>query len=413
MSSDSFTETTTTSWGSRITGAIAGMIFSPLALLAGCGVLIWNEGNVVKRAQSLDEGEKQVISVPADKIDATNVGKLVHVTGKTSVADKLTDKDFGISESAVKLLRVVEMYQWDEKKESKRRNNKTTTTYSYSKKWLTGVENSRSFHKSGHDNPGFMPLHSHDEIADHVALGAFQLSTNQIAQIDHREPRPITADEFAALPEHVRRDGEQRGGEVYLPVTRWVAHAPQDQLNKEFKPPSAAGAENDPQIGDIRVKYLVVTPGPATIVGRQTDRGIEAFPTKAGKPILEFRTQTLSAHEMFEAARADNTMWAWIFRAIGVGVIFAGFMLLTGPLTALADWIPGVNSLVSGGMFVISLGGTLIVGSLVIAVAWLAYHPIFAVGVLAICVLLAAAVWFLFRRKRQPVLHESGLEIVS
>jgi hypothetical protein len=73
---------------------------------------------------------------------------------------------------------------------------------------------------------------------------------------------------------------------------------------------------------------------------------------------------------------------------------------------------PGVNSLVSGGMFVISLGGTLIVGSLVIATAWLAYHPIFAVAVLILCVLLTAAVWLLFRRKR-PVLHESGLEIVS
>ena len=305
------------------------------------------------------------------------------------------------------------MYQWDEKKESKRRNNKTTTTYDYSKKWLTGIENSRSFHKNGYDNPGFMPLHSHDEIADQVALGAFQLSTNQIAQIDKREPRPITADEFAALPENVRRDGEQRSGEVYMPISRWISHAPQDQLNKEFKPATEAGNENNPQIGDIRVKYVVVRPGPATIVGRQTDRGFEAFPTKAGKSILEFRTKTLSAHEMFEAARADNTMWAWILRGIGVGVIFAGFMLLTGPLTTLADWIPGVNSLVSGGMFVISLGGTLIVGSCVIALAWLAYHPVFAVGVLVVCVLLAAAVWFLFRRKRQPELHASGLEIVS
>lgn len=411
--SNSFSETTTSSWGSRIMGALAGMIISPIALLAGCGVLIWNEGNVVKRAQSLDEGEKQVITVPADKIDAANAGKLVHVTGETSVADKLTDKEFGVSESAVKLLRVVEMYQWTEKKETKRKNNKSTTTYSYNKKWANGVQNSRAFHKNGYDNPGVMPLHSHDEIADHVALGAFQLSTNLIAQIDRREPRNITPEEFAAMPENIRRDADQRGGELYLPVGRWLQHAPQESLNKEFSPSAEAGSLDNPQIGDIRVKYLVVRPGPATVVGRQTNDGFDAFPTKAGKSILEFRTAALTSHEMFEAARADNTMWAWIFRGIGVGVIFVGFMLLTGPLTALADWIPIVSNLVSGGMFLISLGGTLIVGSLVIAAAWLAYHPVFAVGFLVICVLLAAALWYLFRRKPKPVLHESGLEIVS
>src|SRR5689334_22916922 len=103
MSSDSYTETSTSSWGSRITGAIAGMIFSPIALPVGCGLLIWNEGNVVKRAQSLDEGEKQVITVPADKIEAANAGKLVHVQGETSVAEELTDQEFGIREPAIKL----------------------------------------------------------------------------------------------------------------------------------------------------------------------------------------------------------------------------------------------------------------------------------------------------------------------
>ena len=39
MSSDSFTETSNRSFGSRITGAVAGMIFAPLAFLGGCGLL--------------------------------------------------------------------------------------------------------------------------------------------------------------------------------------------------------------------------------------------------------------------------------------------------------------------------------------------------------------------------------------
>jgi hypothetical protein len=312
MPGHTFTETHVRSWGSRLMGALVGMILSPLALLAGCGLLIWNEGNVVKRAQSLDEGEKQVITVSADTIDSANLGKLVHVSGQTSVADKLIDKELGISEPAIKLLRVVEMYQWTEKKQTKRQNDRTTTTYTYDKKWTAKIEDSRSFHQTGFENPDFMPVQSHDELADHVALGAFQLSTNLIAQIDKREPRHITPEEFAALPAHLRESGELRGGEIYLPAARWIAHVPQDSLNEKFRPSAEVENENNPQIGDIRIRYTVVRPGPATVVARQTETGFDGFPTKAGKRILEFRAAALSAQEMFEAAREDNTQWAWI-----------------------------------------------------------------------------------------------------
>ncbi|QDU25489.1 hypothetical protein ETAA8_05570 [Anatilimnocola aggregata] len=417
MSNDSFSVTSSSSWGSRITSALFGLLIAPVAMFAGSGLLFWNEGNSVKTAKSLDEGEKQVISVPADQIDPANNGKLVYVTGETAVEGALRDEKLGVSEPAIKLRRVVEMYQWTEKKETKRRNNKTVTTYDYTRKWVEGTESSSGFHKrSGHENPGYMPLHSHEEVADKVTLGAFTLDTNQIAQTDHagnRKPRVISAEEFAAMPEEVRRDAVLRGDELYMPVSKWFPHAPKDQINSEFAEEFRGGGEGDTQVGDVRIKFVVVKPGPTTIVAEQTGTGFEPFTTKAGKPISMLRTKTLPPHEMFELARSDNTFWTWVLRGGGVLVIFFGFMFLMGPITAVSDWIPILGNLVSGGVFVIAIAGTLMLGSLVIASAWLFYRPVFAIIVFLGALMLAVGIYYLFRRKPKPIQHDSGLEIVG
>lgn len=408
--SNSYTESNSSSFGSRIGGAIMGVLIAPLILLGGSGFLFWNEGRTVHTAQSLDEGEKQVVTIAADKIDPANNGKLVYVTGKTAVEGELHDEKLGIKATAIKLKRVVEMYQWEEDKKTK--NNKTT--YTYHKKWMSGTESSRSFHRSGYDNPGTMPLHSQDFVADKVTFGAFTLSDNQIARADHsgnRTPRNLSAEEFAALPEEIRAAAVQSAGGFYMPVGKWFAHAPKDQIDNKFQP-AGSSSESNPQIGDVRVKILVVNPGPTTIIAEQSADHLGPHKTKAGVPIDMFRTATHSVPEMFELARKDNTMWAWIFRGAGVGAIFVSFMFLMGPLTALTDWIPGLGAIVGGGVFLVAAAGTLVIGSLVISFAWLFYRPLLAIAIVVVCVGLVVLLVMLFRKKK-PEVHSSGLEIVS
>lgn len=410
MSSDSYTESNSSSFGSRIGGAIMGMLVAPILLLGGSGFLFWNEGRTVHTAQSLDEGEKQVVTIAADKIDPAHNGKLVYVTGTTAIEGERKDEKLGISAPAIKLKRVVEMYQWDEEKT----NKKNKTVYNYSKEWKSSVQSSKSFHKSGYDNPGFMPLHPDEFVAGKVTFGAFTLSDTQIARADHsgnRQPRPLTAEEFAALPEEIRRDSVQTATGFYMPADRWFPNAPANVVNSSYKP-GITSSEEQPQVGDIRVKYFVVNPGPTTIVAEQTANGLGPFKTKAGVPVDLFRTQALSPHEMFELARKDNSFWAWILRGAGVGVIFVSFLFLMGPLTALTDWIPGLGAVVSGGVFLVAIAGTLVVGSAAISVAWLFYRPLIAIALLGGSLALVILCVLLFRKKK-PELHSSGLEIVS
>ena len=406
--SDSYTVTNNSSFGSRIGGAIMGMLVAPILLIGGSVFLFWNEGRTVHTAQSLDEGEKQVITVPVDKIDAANIGKLVYVTGETAVEGELRDEKLGITAPAIKLQRVVEMYQWDEDKKTK--GNKTT--YEYDKKWMSSTQSSRSFYKSGYDNPGVMPLYGQEYVANKVTFGAFTLTEIQAAQADNRTPRDLSPAEFAALPEEIRTAADQTPGGFYMPVGKWFPHAANQDKNSKFTP-AANSSESSPQIGDVRVKVNVVNPGPTTIVAEQTASGFDAFKTKAGVPVWMFRTAKYTIPEMFTLARKDNAFWAWVLRGAGLGAIFFSFLFLMGPLTALTDWIPGLGSLVGGGVFLVAVAGTLVVGSIAISVAWLFYHPLFAIAVLGGCLLLAFLCWKLFRKKQQPELHSSGLEIVS
>ena len=76
------TETTTESWGSRLGGSIRGVIVGLALFIGGCPVLFWNEGNSVKTAKAIDEGEGACVAVESnEKVDAENEGKLVHMTG--------------------------------------------------------------------------------------------------------------------------------------------------------------------------------------------------------------------------------------------------------------------------------------------------------------------------------------------
>ena len=62
--SDSFTETTSESWGSRLMSAIGGVLVGIVLFLVSFPLLFWNEGRAVRTAQSLEEGASNVVSVP-------------------------------------------------------------------------------------------------------------------------------------------------------------------------------------------------------------------------------------------------------------------------------------------------------------------------------------------------------------
>jgi hypothetical protein len=111
---DTFSETTTQSWGSRLKDSIAGVLVGLVLFFGSFVLLFYNEDNSVKVYKAIAEMEKNVITVSADKVNAANEGKLVHTNGDAVTSDVLKDALTGLSLKGIALNRQVEMYQWVE-----------------------------------------------------------------------------------------------------------------------------------------------------------------------------------------------------------------------------------------------------------------------------------------------------------
>jgi hypothetical protein len=72
--SDTYVETTTKSWGSRILQSIVGVLFGIVLILGTAALLFWNEGDAIQTERSLVEGGKVVVDVTPNPIDPGNEG---------------------------------------------------------------------------------------------------------------------------------------------------------------------------------------------------------------------------------------------------------------------------------------------------------------------------------------------------
>ena len=130
MSNDRFTETTSTGWFSRIGSSITGVLVGLVFVLASTALLWWNEGRSVKTAKGLAEGAQITVEARPDAIDTALDGKLVHVTGTTSLPDPAKDDQFNLTApDLVKLHRNVEIFQWvEETKETTKMRDCTSSS---------------------------------------------------------------------------------------------------------------------------------------------------------------------------------------------------------------------------------------------------------------------------------------------
>jgi hypothetical protein len=121
-------------------------------------------GRDIQIHRSLQEGASIVQTTNAEQIDPQQNGKLIHFTGEARTPSVLTDDTFAISENALKLKRIVEIYQWSEEQKTETiekigGSTETTTTYAYKQIWDDRLINSQDFKdKTNYPNPQNKPL---------------------------------------------------------------------------------------------------------------------------------------------------------------------------------------------------------------------------------------------------------------
>ena len=381
------TETTTESWGSRLGTSLKGVLFGIGLFVIGFPVLFWNEGNYVKTAKALDEGEGACIEVESNAtVDQEMNGKLVHMSGKADTKDVLSDDTFGVSATAIRLSRKVEMYQWREHKKTEEKKKlggkvEKTTTYTYDKDWSDELIKSSEFKEQGHDNPASMEFESEGRHAANVTFGAFKLSERQVQRIGSAQAYSFPTD-FVCKVERV----QVQGSTIYVPN----AETRNNALNNRV-------VASQPRIGDMRVTFEVVYPHDISLVAKQKGDTFVGYTAKTGKKVDLLSDGIRDAAEMFEAARSANSLMTWLVRFGGFMLMFFGLSMVLKPLSVLGDVLPFLGNL-------IELGNGLVAGLLsfvctlvTIAIAWLFYRPVIAIILIALA---AGGIWLLIQKKK-------------
>jgi hypothetical protein len=381
----SFTETTSTSWFGRIKKALTGLIVGLLFLVGSIVLLIWNEGRAIQTYRALAVGAANVLSVDGAQRDPVNDGKLIHISAPVTVDGVPRDEMFGISaDKAVGLAREVEMYQWVESSESKTEKKigggeDTTTTYSYQKEWRAGrVDSSRFKHPDDHANPDNMP-DSSTFVVDAAHVGAFSVPAGMVADIGQRTTVSLTDADAAEA------------------ASRLSANRP---VKRDGQGLYVGQSSTSPEVGDLKISFERIDAREASFVGKQGGDALTAYVSKNGRDIFLSAAGDADAASMFRSAQSENTAITWILRLVGLVVMFIGFVLVFAIFGVLADIIPFVGSIVSFGTSLFAFVLTLLLGAVVIAIGWVAYRPLVAIGILAAAAVVA---YLLVRRRRSAV----------
>ena len=94
-------------------------------------------------------------------------------------------------------------------------------------------------------------------------------------------------------------------------------------------------------------------------------------------------------------------MITWLIRAGGLLLLAIGFGLFMSPLAVIADFIPPLGSVVRMGTGLVAFLLAIVVGTITIAIAWFYYRPLLAVGILVVGAVIAAAIIYIGRARRQ------------
>lgn len=328
-------------------GAIFGFLF---LFVSSVGLWI-NEGRSVNQMDALYEMQTAISTLPDTKYHPDLDNKPILIQGEIKSESPVEDPEFLISSNGLALKRIVEMYQWKQRKETKSKNE---INYHYRKEWSSKPIDSSTFKESeSHYNPPFP--YPNQTFVTTTKIGDYALSREVLAKIAISKTLGLSS-----YPDKIN-----------------------GALNK--KSYLFIGKDSSSQsIGDVKISYKYAAEGQYSIAAKSNKQALVSYTTENNKSLSFVRSGIVPATKIFNDEQSNNTTLTWVFRFVGLFVMFLSFYGVLRTFTAFSDYLPVIGSLLNGVSSVIAGVLTLIFGSLVIAIAWFSARPILSVSILLI-----------------------------
>lgn len=346
----------------RFIGSLIGVLVG-FGMVGGAFFLLWtNEGRV-----DLSKITRNSVAVNGNTVDTAADGQLVAVTAPLTAAEQLGDPPYLRPGNYLQINRSAEMYAWEEDEDED--EDTGVTSYSYRKTWTSSPENSANFNNpNGHFNPP-MSVQEYSASVDTVKAGAYSFNTQSVFLM---HPNPLSLNREMTIDN--RRIEENY---IYL----------------------GEGSLSDPIIGDIRLSYDVYPANElGTVFGVQNGSTIETYLHDDEETII-FRAYQMDRATAIEDMRREFLTNLWLTRLGGTGLMWAGFMLILGPISALLGYVPILGQV---GRWVIAIVTFMIafVLSLITIIVSAILHNLIALIILLIIALATAVIFWQWRQRQ-------------
>ena len=356
-------------------------------ILVAIVLLYRNEGRSIQTARSLQEVRENVTVVSSESVDNLNEWKLVYTQWMVTTDETLEDMEFGIpnQENLVKLIRTVEMYQREENSETETKDKlwwwqEETTTYTYNKVWSTEIIDSSSFQEiNWHENPGVMMVESITKSIKNAKIWAFNLSSDQIAQMNWSEDFSYTEDKTNYISESYKNLVTYANNKVYI-WKNWKAN------------PSS------PTIWDLRVSRQIVPVDQISLIAEQNWETFRAYQAKAGDSISMLSRWNISSEAMISDAESTNKMMTRLLRVLWVILIISWFKMLFSIIHTLSSVVPFLWRIAKTWVNLVAGVLWFALWILTIAISWIRFRPILWIVLIVISVL--SVVWLTLYKKK-------------
>lgn len=405
-----YTETRTTSYGSRLGGSLRGIPIGIILFLVAT-VLLWlNEGRAVHRSQDIKQVAKTAQSVgDISSVTTALDGQLIHTTGMATAIDTLADATFGVRANTMAMVRAVEYYQWKENRHKTSEDKlggkeEETTHYTYERGWSNVAINSDEFKDPDYKgiNSVIMNVERQYTVAKNVSFGNYRLPESFVQKLaieisGQMQPLQVPANSQAlidlnaslmkSLGQNVRPEAAQvKDSLAYV-------HVMGNQLYIGLNP-------SNPAIGDLRITFQALpSSSNVSLIAVPQGNTFTTFKAKNDESEYELSAGIRSLDEMIQSAHQSNKTLTWFLRILGLLVVCFALRKMFSILVMLFKVVPFLANIISLGVNLVCNVLGFAWSLIVIAIAWIFYRPLLGISLLVIA---AALIFFLSIKGKKP-----------
>ncbi len=360
------------SWKGRLVEALAGFIGGLVLIVGAFTLIFWNESHGLHDAQALLETEQVLVSVSNAPIDPKNDSQPVYFSGLATTSEVLRDPILDVSQQAIKLVRTVEMYQWQEHAEQKPHESH----YVYTPIWSDQLIKSSQFKEPAlHKNPSKMAMQSRMVQAKTVKVGDFYLPDGFVDKMQGSTILDLSRLDLGPLQQKLNKHVQHAEYRIYV-----------------GKNPQA------PEIGDLRITVTQILPQTVSVIAQQTGKTVRAYMTPIGHSVGLLAMGAQTPEQILCQAKIENKVRIWLLRLSTVLMMCLGVALLLRPAVVLAQEVPLFARLVRFGVGLLAMTSGLFLWTTATAIAWFSVRPVWSFGLMMIVLLF---VYIIFSHRDQ------------